>query len=1324
MPQQVYTYKDGMNRDLSKTKTPNTQYYDAENIRIIANDTESSFSLSKEKGNVKKYELPSYSKIIGHSVIANYLVLFSASSDNRDSIVKIDLDTDTMVYLFQGVDLRFDPDSLIETDAFYENESIIKVYWVDGINQKRFINIMNPPSSPKLLDVTPKFTYCQPRLERKSWGGIHTAGMIQYGYNLIKRNGQQTKLSPLTELIPLAKENAGGEVNEIVGQINHISIDVVDTDYDIIRIYAVKYTSYNQTPVINVIHESEINGNTVIKYSDDGYVINPITVEELIFLGGNVTIPKFISSHSNRSIEGNLKEIPFDISTEQYDTRAFRFPRNGTTTQIENSNDGYKYTVVYDPTLGFVINNIANPTYVKADPTHDCINNDFNKYNYKRSSTVFGASGDNVEVSLIEGDKGNGKNKLKTSEIYRIFIEFWDEYGRVTPPKWICDFKTPRYLGSKTTHLQIELKNTSILASLGAVGWRVLRAERTEADRTILTQGILNPTFLQIYNKTAISQIKDQHISGMQGTKVSYIGDIPTFMDDAVKMPSPFLRNRSKAIDTKYFPDVASIEAFITRSYKTPYITHTADGTLINEEPVNESNAPFPDGEIFSARVKADVYKKQLSIQNTKLLNFYSPEVVMHQTNQEFEDSTRLSIVGQLTDFPAEYEEKYGLNGILSVNYDNRAVWGKRFRIDTQALEMELYDDGVLNLYQKSAITEGLVDDIDDEFHQNGKIGGLGNTVNYDKYQYYRKYRMLSTQGPKYYDFKSAPKFVGKGVRNVKINDSSKLTFNNDLKTVVADRQPADGNCKEIISVNTIGNNTLVFTLDPEYRLEHLYVAHEKVVREGNIDLTGELLLTEITRTLANQYGGNTYEARSRNNCIPIGQYVALPTSTITITNPGDVFVSNFSFMRLLPNESEIFNYMYTQITEIVEFPVETTIDLDNRHDLSRNGWGTYFQPTYDEYHKYNRVYSQESIVDKRTTVSFLFKPEESFPTRILASKAKIAGELIDSWADVLLNEELYLDGNYGEITKLIKTNDNILAFQRKAFATLQIAPRVQQVTSDGIGLELGTGSILYNKVYISTESGLNNQLGITSTPNGVYWVDVENSSLNRFTSNGFEGISDKFGFHVYAKNNLSVNDRNSKLITCGYDNITNEVYFTFAGKTMVFSETVNSFTTFLSTSPKRYIKIAGGILTTNDDFSIYREKVGDVGNFYGTVYDSSITFMMVPNPHVASLFTNLNFKCEFYDAAGNDLNVDGASYHVPMKDIKVCNDYQTTGTVPLVYKTNISRRFRDWNLWIPRIENKSLERLRGNWVYTKLSFDNSDNSTLILNDLILTYYA
>ena len=39
-------------------------------------------------------------------------------------------------------------------------------------------------------------------------------------------------------------------------------------------------------------------------------------------------------------------------------------------------------------------------------------------------------------------------------------------------------------------------------------------------------------------------------------------------------------------------------------------------------------------------------------------MNFYSPEVTIYQSNQEYEDSARLSIVGQLTDFPTDYEER------------------------------------------------------------------------------------------------------------------------------------------------------------------------------------------------------------------------------------------------------------------------------------------------------------------------------------------------------------------------------------------------------------------------------------------------------------------------------------------------------------------------------------------------------------------------------------------------------------------------------------------------------------------------------------------
>ena len=97
-----------------------------------------------------------------------------------------------------------------------------------------------------------------PKLESTSVGGLHTSGRIQYAYNLSIKNGQQTSVSPFSQLISLSKQVGGGEVNEIVGQINNIIIEGVDTKFDIIRVYAIKYTPYNKAlPGISLIAEEK-----------------------------------------------------------------------------------------------------------------------------------------------------------------------------------------------------------------------------------------------------------------------------------------------------------------------------------------------------------------------------------------------------------------------------------------------------------------------------------------------------------------------------------------------------------------------------------------------------------------------------------------------------------------------------------------------------------------------------------------------------------------------------------------------------------------------------------------------------------------------------------------------------------------------------------------------------------------------------------------------------------------------------------------------------------------------------------------------------------
>src|SRR5574344_2605096 len=356
--QATYTY-GGMLKDLSKSKFPNEKYYDAKNIRILSTGEESTLSVTTEKGNVLKFTLPTYSyysnvyePVLLHSInVVNYIVSFVYYKTDVQSIIRINVDTNEIVTLIQG-NLSITETCNIESESFYENEELIKIYWADGINQLRYLNIMKPTSNITLLDVCPSFNVSVPELESITYGGIHTSGMIQYCYNLIVKNGAQTKCSPRSELIPLKKQVGGGDVNELVGQVNHIKIDNVDTKFDIIRVYSIKYTSYNQSPIISLIAEESIDKSarlTTIRVVDDGRVISNLSEKELLFLGGENMVPKCVASKFNYLILGDITEKFFDVDSSVYDTRAYRFKDNTktgwSTSKIKNSDKEYENIV-------------------------------------------------------------------------------------------------------------------------------------------------------------------------------------------------------------------------------------------------------------------------------------------------------------------------------------------------------------------------------------------------------------------------------------------------------------------------------------------------------------------------------------------------------------------------------------------------------------------------------------------------------------------------------------------------------------------------------------------------------------------------------------------------------------------------------------------------------------------------------------------------------------------------------------------------------------------------------------------------------------------
>ena len=63
-----------------------------------------------------------------------------------------------------SANLNFSDSAIFESEVYYENDDIIKIYWIDGINQLRFVNILKPVPSeyPEVIDAVPSYSISQP----------------------------------------------------------------------------------------------------------------------------------------------------------------------------------------------------------------------------------------------------------------------------------------------------------------------------------------------------------------------------------------------------------------------------------------------------------------------------------------------------------------------------------------------------------------------------------------------------------------------------------------------------------------------------------------------------------------------------------------------------------------------------------------------------------------------------------------------------------------------------------------------------------------------------------------------------------------------------------------------------------------------------------------------------------------------------------------------------------------------------------------------------------------------------------------------------------
>ena len=339
----------GMQRDLSASAFNSEYAYENKNVRVMPTDGSTLLSLINEKGN-KKSSIAGVGDYIrgipiGQALINNELIVFTCGDKSildadieaeelsinditaKEEVVDIDYPFEDRIYklwfnngaltgkrLFRG-DLGFNYKHPIETISFYENTDIRKVYWTDGLNQPRVINIAaasdvvskwNADSFNfvRTLNLNEEVT-----IERNIVAnGSFAPGVIQYAFTYFDKYGQESNIFYTSPLYYISYNNRGASPENKVSNSFNIEVTNVDRRFDYIRVYSIHRTSINATPYVRRVVDlaPPINMDKVT-YTDNGSSGDSVDPTELLYIGGEEVVFGTMTQKDNTLFLGDIE---------------------------------------------------------------------------------------------------------------------------------------------------------------------------------------------------------------------------------------------------------------------------------------------------------------------------------------------------------------------------------------------------------------------------------------------------------------------------------------------------------------------------------------------------------------------------------------------------------------------------------------------------------------------------------------------------------------------------------------------------------------------------------------------------------------------------------------------------------------------------------------------------------------------------------------------------------------------------------------------------------------------------------------------------------
>lgn len=529
------------------------------------------------------------------------------------------------------------------------------------------------------------------------------------------------------------------------------------------------------------------------------------------------------------------------------------------------------------------------------------------------------------------------------------------------------------------------------------------------------------------------------------------------------------------------------------------------------------------------------------------------------------------------------------------------------------------------------------------------------------------------------------------------------------------------------------------------------------IIDNNNVNM---MPLIEVTKSYDKDifFGGTSDEALRTATWIPCGLPVSFTASTHILSvnfNWGDTYFQRFECLKTYPFTSEDKN----QVVEIASFMVETRVNIDGRYDRNRAQTSN-LNMTPQNFNLLNPVYSQ---IDNFFSYKMLDEDDYknvNYPNNITWTKTKESGADVDLWTNITMANTLEMDGDKGEITKLVRLNNQLLCFQDSGISQILYNENTQISTTEGVPIEIANSQKVQGKRYLSDTVGCSNKWSMAQTPNGIYFMDSNEKSIYLFNGQ-LNNLSTTGGFNSWSKQYIpSSKDRWNPVdfnnFRAFYDKQNQDVLFVDKQRALAYSEKFNCFTSFYDYGSAPFFENLDDMGIWIKDSKLWLHQDGEYCNFFGNNKSFSMTIIANQEPQMDKIFTNLEFRACVSDEGTYDKEAEVLTPSLPFDSLEVWDEYQH-GIATLNHRNKgsrfehgildsiLARKFRIWRCDIPRdnatvdaatecplgikrFKARPLDRIRNTWAYLKLSKNAAKEGSLLskveVHDIVASYFA